>query len=44
VIIWCFKGVSNIFSQNSYEYLIGEWQDRVDAKWEQLQRREEARV
>lgn len=27
-----------------YEYLIDEWQTRVDAKWEQLQRREEARV
>jgi pyruvate ferredoxin oxidoreductase beta subunit len=27
-----------------YEYLIDEWQARVDAKWEQLQRREEARV
>jgi len=27
-----------------YEYLIDEWQARVDLKWEQLQRREEARV
>jgi pyruvate ferredoxin oxidoreductase beta subunit len=27
-----------------YDYLIDEWQARVDAKWEQLQRREEARV
>lgn len=27
-----------------YEYLIDEWQVRVDQKWEQLQRREEARV
>ena len=27
-----------------YEYLIDEWQTRVDLKWEQLQRREEARV
>jgi pyruvate ferredoxin oxidoreductase beta subunit len=26
------------------EYLIEEWQKRVDAKWEYLQRREEARV
>jgi len=26
------------------EYLIDEWQKRVDAKWEYLQRREEARV
>jgi len=25
-----------------YEYLIDEWQARVDAKWEELQRREEA--
>ena len=27
-----------------YEYLIDEWQKRVDANWEYLQRREEARV
>lgn len=27
-----------------YEYLLDEWQTRVDAKWVQLQRREEARV
>ncbi|OQX57740.1 MAG: pyruvate ferredoxin oxidoreductase [Helicobacteraceae bacterium 4484_230] len=27
-----------------YEYLIDEWQKRVDAQWEYLQRREEARV
>jgi pyruvate ferredoxin oxidoreductase beta subunit len=27
-----------------YEYLIEEWQKRVDAQWEYLQRREEARV
>ena len=27
-----------------YEYLLDEWQKRVDAQWEYLQRREEARV
>ena len=27
-----------------YEYIIEEWQKRVDAQWEYLQRREEARV
>ena len=27
-----------------YEYIIDEWQKRVDARWEYLQRREEARV
>jgi pyruvate ferredoxin oxidoreductase beta subunit len=27
-----------------YEYIIDEWQKRVDAQWEYLQRREEARV
>jgi pyruvate ferredoxin oxidoreductase beta subunit len=27
-----------------YEYLIDEWQTRVDKEWERLQRREEARV
>ncbi|MCK9337343.1 MAG: thiamine pyrophosphate-dependent enzyme [Arcobacteraceae bacterium] len=27
-----------------YEYIIDEWQKRVDAKWDYLQRREEARV
>lgn len=33
----------HLFSKQ-YEYLIDEWQSRVDAKWEYLQRREEARV
>ncbi len=30
--------------KKEYEYLIDEWQKRVDADWEYLQRREEARV
>jgi pyruvate ferredoxin oxidoreductase beta subunit len=33
----------HLFSKQ-YEYLIDEWQSRVDAKWEYLQRREEARI
>ena len=30
--------------KDEYKYLIKEWQERVDAKWDYLQRREEARV
>ena len=30
--------------KDEYKYLIKEWQERVDAKWEYLQRREEASV
>jgi pyruvate ferredoxin oxidoreductase beta subunit len=30
--------------KDEYKYLIKEWQERVDAKWNHLQRREEARV
>jgi pyruvate ferredoxin oxidoreductase beta subunit len=33
----------HLFSKQ-YEYLIDEWQTRVDAKWIALQRREEARI
>lgn len=33
----------HLFSKQ-YEYLIDEWQNRVDKNWEYLQRREEARV
>ena len=33
----------HLFSKQ-YEYLIDEWQTRVDAKWVALQRREEARI
>jgi len=33
----------HLFSKQ-YEHIVDEWQTRVDAKWEYLQRREEARV
>lgn len=42
-----YLGVQGRFKhlfKKEYEYLIDEWQKRVDADWEYLQRREEARV
>jgi len=30
--------------KDEYKYLIKEWQERVDAQWAYLQRREESRV